>query len=178
MLTGVIGVFVVVACAATLHVQGRHIHDASDAAVALQPLAGSAARTLFGLGLVGAALLAAAVVPLSTAYSVAEAFEQRADLNDSLREAPMFYGAYGASVVLAVALVLVPGAPLVPILFLTQALNAVLLLAILPFLRALARDPAVMGEHRLGRADTWATAAVIGLVAVSVVALGVLSLLG
>jgi NRAMP (natural resistance-associated macrophage protein)-like metal ion transporter len=178
LLTGIIGVFVVVACAATLHVHGRHIHDASDAAIALQPLAGNAARVLFGLGLVGAALLAAAVVPLSTAYSVAEAFGERCDLNDSLRQAPLFYGAYGASVLLAVTLVLIPGAPLIPILFLSQAVNAVLLLAILPFLRALARDPAVMGELRLGRADALATAAVIGLVAVSVLTLGVLTVLG
>jgi NRAMP (natural resistance-associated macrophage protein)-like metal ion transporter len=175
VLTGVIGLFVVVACAATLHASGRHIHDARDAAIALRPLAGSAARTLFGLGLVGAALLAAAVVPLSTAYSVAETYERRADLNDRFGEAPLFYSSYGAAVLVAVVLVLIPGAPLVPILFLTQALNAVLLLAVLPFLRALARDPLVMGEHRLGRGDSLATAAVIGLVAVSVVALGVLS---
>ena len=68
VLTGVIGVFIVVACAATLHVNGQHIHEASDAAIALRPLAGSSAQTLFGLGLVGAGLLAAAIVPLSTAY--------------------------------------------------------------------------------------------------------------
>ena len=175
VLTGVIGVFIVMACAATLHVSGRHIHDAQDAAIALRPLAGSAAQTLFGLGLVGAALLAAAVVPLSTAYSVAEAFEQRADLNDGFRQAPVFYGSYGISILVAVTLVLIPGAPLIPILFLSQALNAVLLLAILPFLRALARDPELMGTHRLGRLDSILTAGVIALVAVSVVALGVLS---
>jgi NRAMP (natural resistance-associated macrophage protein)-like metal ion transporter len=175
VLTGVIGLFIVVACAATLHVHGQHIHDARDAAVALRPLAGDAATTLFGLGLVGAALLAAAVVPLSTAYSVAEAFGRPADLNDGFRDAPLFYGAYGASALAAVGLVLIPGAPLVKILFLSQALNAVLLLAILPFLRGLARDPDVMGEHRLGRYDSAATAAVIALVAVSVVALAVLS---
>jgi NRAMP (natural resistance-associated macrophage protein)-like metal ion transporter len=178
VLTGVIGLFVVVACAATLHADGRKIHDAGDAAVALRPLAGSAAHTLFGLGLVGAALLAAAVVPLSTAYSVAEAFDQRADLNDHFREAPLFYLAYGASTLLAVTLVLIPGAPLIPILFLSQALNAVLLLAILPFLRALARDPAVMGEHRLHRRGSFATAAVIALVAVSVIALAILTVAG
>jgi NRAMP (natural resistance-associated macrophage protein)-like metal ion transporter len=175
VLTGIIGVFIVVACAATLHVNGRHIVDAQDAAVALQPLAGSSARTLFGLGLVGAALLAAAVVPLSTAYSVAEAFERRADLNDHFRDAPLFYGAYGVSILVAITIVLIPGAPLVPILFLSQALNAVLLLAILPFLRALARSPELMGEHRLGRVDSLATAGVIVLVAVSVVALLALS---
>jgi NRAMP (natural resistance-associated macrophage protein)-like metal ion transporter len=177
VLTGIIGLFIVVACAATLHAHGLHVDDARDAARALEPLAGSAATTLFGLGLVGAALLAAAVVPLSTAYSVAEAFEQRADLNDRLREAPLFYGAYGVSIAVAAAIVLIPGAPLISILFLSQALNAVLLLAILPFLRALARDRELMGEHRLGRAGAIATAAVIALVAVSVVALLVLSVL-
>ena len=79
---------------------------------------------------------------------------------------------------MAVGLVLIPGAPLVKILFLTQALNAILLLAILPFLRGLARDPEVMGDQRLGRADSIATAAVIVLVALSVVLLGVLSVVG
>ena len=175
VLTGVIGVFIVVACAATLYVNGTKIDDARDAAEALRPLAGGSAQTLFGLGLVGAALLAAAVVPLSTAYSVAEAFEQPADLNDSFRRASLFYSAYGVSILIAVTLVLVPGAPLLPILFLSQALNAVLLLAILPFLRALARDAELMGAHRLGRAGSFVTAAVIALVAVSVVALGVLT---
>jgi Mn2+/Fe2+ NRAMP family transporter len=175
VLTGVIGVFIVIACAATLHAHGQHIHDARDAAVALRPLAGSAATTLFGLGLVGAALLAAAIVPLSTAYSVAESFDHRCDLNDTLREAPLFYGSYGACALIAVTLVLIPGAPLIPILFLSQALNAVLLLAILPFLRALARDPQVMGEYRIGRGTSLATAVVIGLVAVSVAALAALT---
>jgi NRAMP (natural resistance-associated macrophage protein)-like metal ion transporter len=175
VLTGIIGLFIVVACAATLHASGHHIHDARDAAIALRPLAGGFARTLFGLGLVGAGLLAAAVVPLSTAYSVAETFKQRADLNDSFRQAPLFYCAYGASIAFAVSIVLIPGAPLIPILFLSQALNAVLLLAILPFLRALARDRKLMGAQRLGRVDSIATAAVIVLVAASVVALLVLS---
>jgi Mn2+/Fe2+ NRAMP family transporter len=90
----------------------------------------------------------------------------------------LFYGAYGVSISIAVTLVLIPGAPLIQILFLSQALNAVLLLAILPFLRALARDRELMGAHRLGRLDSLLTAAVIALVAISVVALGVLTLLG
>jgi Mn2+/Fe2+ NRAMP family transporter len=177
VLTGVIGVFIVVACAATLHVHARHIHDARDAAVALRPLAGGAAHTLFGLGLVGAGVLAAAIVPLSTAYSVAESFGRRSDLNDGFRDAPLFYTTYAVSMVTAIVLVLLPGAPLIPILFLSQALNAVLLLAILPFLRSLARDGELMGSHRLGRADSLVTALVIMLIAASVVALGALSVL-
>jgi Mn2+/Fe2+ NRAMP family transporter len=175
VLTGVIGFFIVVSCAATLHAQGVKIEDASDAARALEPLAGSAAQTLFGLGLVGAALLAAAVVPLSTAYSVAEAAERPADLNDGFRDAPVFYGAYLGSMAIAATIVLIPGAPLIPILFLSQALNAILLLAILPFLRSLAADRELMGAHALGRWDRLATALVLALVALSVAALLVLS---
>ncbi len=57
VLTGVIGFFVVVACAATLHRDGRSIQDAADAAVALEPLAGVAASKLFAVGLIGAAFL-------------------------------------------------------------------------------------------------------------------------
>ena len=175
VLTGVIGLFVVVACAATLHPKGIEVKDARDAAQALEPLAGSVAARLFGLGFVGAAILAAAVVPLSTAYSTAEAFGRKADLNDSFDQAPLFYSSYGVVVAVAVLIVLIPGAPLVPILFLSQALNAVLLLAVLPFMRGLARDPEVMGDERLGRADSILTAATLALIALSVAALLVLT---
>jgi NRAMP (natural resistance-associated macrophage protein)-like metal ion transporter len=175
VLTGVIGLFIVVACAATLHRAGVDIHDARDAARALGPLAGNAASALFGVALVGAALLAASVLPLSTAYSVSEAFGKAEALDDTPREAPVFYSTFVGVVVLAVALVLLPGAPLIPILFLSQALNAVLLLVVLPFLRALGRDREVMGEYALGRWGSLVTGAVIALVGVSVVALGVLT---
>lgn len=176
VLTGVIGLFVVVACAATIHAGGgTDIHDAGDAARALRPLAGNLSATLFGAGLVGAAVLAAAVLPLSTAYSVAEAFGQECRIDDSLREAPLFYGAYGGVVVVAMGLVLIPGAPLIPILFLSQALNAVLLLGILPFMIALGRDRGLMGEHALSRTGTIVTFATLAVIAASVAALGVLA---
>lgn len=176
VLTGVIGFFVVIACAATLHTQGIDIEDASDAARALEPVAGSAAATLFGLGFLGAALLAAAIVPLSTAYSISETLGRRADLNDSYAEARTFYLSFGAITALAAGLVLIPGAPLIDILFLTQALNAVLLLVLLPFIRSLAKDRELMGEHALGRFDRVTTAVALALVVVSVLALGVLAL--
>jgi NRAMP (natural resistance-associated macrophage protein)-like metal ion transporter len=175
LLTGVIGFFVVIACAATLHVNGIDVNSAADAARALEPLAGDAAATLFGLGFLGAALLAAAIVPLSTAYSVSEAFGRRADLNDSFAEARTFYLSFAAVVVIAAAIVLVPGAPLIQILFLSQALNAVLLLVFLPFVRSLAKDRELMGENALGRFDRVSTALALGVVAVSVLALGVLA---
>ena len=177
-LTGIIGFFVVIACAATLHVSGIEVNDASDAAKALQPLAGDSASTLFGIGFVGAALLAAAVVPLSTAYSVAETVGKPADVNDTYSEAPLFYLSYGGVVLIAGVLVLIPGAPLIEILFLSQALNAVLLLVMLPFMRRLARDRELMGDQALGTTGRIVTGAALVLIAVSVLALGVLTVAG
>jgi NRAMP (natural resistance-associated macrophage protein)-like metal ion transporter len=178
VLTGVIGLFVVVACAATLHVHGIEINDAKDAAKALEPLAGRSASTLFGIGFLGAALLAAAVVPLSTAYSVAEAAGKPADVDDSFAQAPLFYLSYAAVVLIAGGVVLVPGAPLIQILFLSQALNAVLLLVMLPVMRSLASDTAVMGEQALERRGRIVTGIFLALIAASVLILGVLTVAG
>jgi Mn2+/Fe2+ NRAMP family transporter len=175
-MTGVIGAFVVIACAATLHTTGRPIEDARDAAVALEPLAGNLASTLFGAGLLGAALLAAAVLPLSTAYSVSEAFGQECALDDSFREAPFFYGTYGLVVGVGAFIVLIPGIPLLEVLVLTQVLNAVLLPPLLIAMIRIGRDPTVMGEYRNGRMAqglAWAAAAVVvgSLCALAVAAL-------
>ena len=177
VMTGVIGLFIVVACAETLYPAGISIHDAGDAARALRPLAGNLSSTLFGAGLLGASLLAASILPLSTAYSVSEALGREAALDDSPREAPVFYGTYALVVVAAVAIVLVPGAPLVPILFLSQALNAVLLLPLVVFIYGISRDRELMGEHASGRLGSAASLAVIGLLALCVSALGILSVL-
>jgi len=177
VLTGVIGFFVVVACAATLHTQGIEVEGAGDAARALEPLAGDTAAALFGLGFLGAALLAAAIVPLSTAYSVSETLGRNADLDDSFAEARSFYLSYAAVVAVAGALVLIPGIPLIQILFLSQALNAILLLVILPFLRSLGRDRELMGTHALTPAERIVTGVALAAIAVSVIALGVLSVL-
>jgi Mn2+/Fe2+ NRAMP family transporter len=176
VLTGVIGLFIIVACAETLHAEGRSIDDARDAATALAPLAGSLASTLFGAGLLGAALLAAAVLPLSTAYSVSEAFGYEAGLDDSFAQARIFYLTFVAVVVVAVAVVLVPGAPLIPILFLSQALNAILLLPLLVLSYGIATDRVLMGDHALSGPGRVATLAVIALVAVCLAALAALSI--
>lgn len=174
LLTGVIGAFVIVACAAT--VQGHSIQDAGDAAAALKPLAGSAASALFGIGLLGAALLAASVVPLSTGYSITEAAGHEARLDDGWRQARLFYASYIAVVAAAAGLVPIPGAPLVSILYLTQALNAILLLPVLWVIRRVARDRALMGDHALSRTGAALTAAAFAGIAACVLALGWLSL--
>jgi NRAMP (natural resistance-associated macrophage protein)-like metal ion transporter len=172
ILTGVIGAFVVVACAATLHATGKgEIETARDAAVALEPLAGHLASTLFGVGLVGAALLAAAIVPLSTAYSVSEAFGREARLDDSFSEAPFFYLTFFGILGLGAGVVLVPGSPLVPILLLTQVLNAVLLLPMLVALRGLGRNRELLGALANGRRGDLVTLAALSVVGLAIAGL-------
>lgn len=176
VLTGVIGFFVVVACAATLHRDGRSITDAADAAVALQPLAGDAASTLFAVGLIGAALLAASILPLSTAYSVCDYAGFEAALNDPYRDAKTFYVTFGLVTLLGSVVVMVPGAPLVTILVATQVLNAVLLIPLLFVMIGIGRDPALMGAFKMSAAGAvaygLATAVVLACVAALAVFLG------
>jgi NRAMP (natural resistance-associated macrophage protein)-like metal ion transporter len=176
VLTGVIGLFVVVACAATLHVTGRSIQDAADAAIALEPLAGSLASTLFGVGLLAAGTLAAAVVALSSGYSMAEAIGTEARVDEGLREAPLFYGTFLVMTAMAALLVALPFVPLLPILFLSQVLNAILLVPILIALARIGGDADAMGPLRVGRTQElllWASA--LGLGVTSAVLIGTLA---
>jgi Mn2+/Fe2+ NRAMP family transporter len=154
VLTGVIGFFIVVACAATLHSAGESVSSAQDAARALEPLAGHLATVLFAIGLLGAALLAAAILPMSTAYSICEYTGAEAALDDTLAQARLFYAAYVVVAFSAAAAVCLPGAPLIPILVLSQVLNAVLLLPLVVFMYGLARDRHVMGAFAAGRVSS------------------------
>ena len=166
VLTGVVGLFVVVACAATLYASGLTIETAADAAIALEPLAGGFSSALFGAGLLAAGALAAAVVPLSTAYSVSEAIGTEARLNDSFREAPLFYWTFIGMTAIAAVLVAIPVIPLLPILFLSQVLNAILLVPILIALARISGDAAEMGELKVGRATLaamWVSAIGLGI---------------
>lgn len=176
VLTGVIGFFVVVATAATLHARGLTISNASDAAVALEPLAGRLASELFAAGLIGAALLAASILPLSTAYSVADIAGRPAALDDSMAEAPLFYGTFAFVTVTGVVLVLLPGVSLVPVLIGTQVVNAVLLLPLLGYMSGIARDKRLMGEYAARRWVAGVYWAAIVVITACIVALGVLSL--
>lgn len=175
VMTGVVGFFVVVACAETLHAQGLHVNDAGDAALALRPLAGNAASALFAVGLFGAALLATAILPLSTAYSVSEAAGRSANVDAGLRDEPFFYGMYVLVLAVAAAVVLLP-VGLVSLLVLTQVLNTFLILPLMVVLVLLSRDPSVMGEHVAGRVGTAAAVAGMLLVVVSSATLAVVAL--
>ena len=168
ILTGVIGFFVVVTCAATLNKNGIQINDAADAAKALEPLAGTLAKELFAIGLIGAALLAASILPLSTAYSVSDLTGRPAALDDSPREAPLFYATFAVITTLSAILILIPGAPLIKILVFTQILNAVLLLPLLIYMYGISRDERLMGEFTSTRTMRFVYGLIITFVAIAV----------
>src|SRR5436305_6171816 len=100
--------FIMVACATTLHQQGSQIQAAQDAALALAPLAGKYCASLFAFGLFNASLFAASVLPLSTAYYVCEGFGWETGIDKRFREAPQFFGLYTALIVLGAAFILIP----------------------------------------------------------------------
>jgi Mn2+/Fe2+ NRAMP family transporter len=172
LLTGIIGFFVIITCAATLNKEGAtEITDAAQAARALEPLAGTLAKALFAVGLVGAALLAASILPLSTAYSVGDLTGQPAALDDGPKEAPLFYATFGFMTFFAAGLILLPGIPLIKVLVLTQILNAVLLLPLLLFMYGISKDKRLMGEFASDKRMRVVYGAIISLVSICVLAL-------
>jgi NRAMP (natural resistance-associated macrophage protein)-like metal ion transporter len=147
LLTTVIAVFIIVSTAATLYSEGVLVNTAEDAARALEPVAGPYARVLFGLGLFGASMLAASVLPLSTAYAVCGAFGWERGVSRSWSEAPIFNGLYTVMIAVAAAFVLIPGLPLIQVIVATQFLNGVLLPIVLIFVLRLVNDRDLMGEY-------------------------------
>ena len=143
--------FIIIACAATLHANGVRIETAQDAALALGPLAGSYASTLFAVGLLNASVFAAAILPLSTAYLVCEAFGWEAGLDRYIKEAPVFFGLYTAFIVIGAGIILLPIKSLVQAMLISQTLNGMLLPVILIVMLRLINDRRLMGKFVNGR---------------------------
>jgi len=146
----VIVFFIMISTAATLHAHGGHITDAADAARALEPLAGRYAEVLFAIGLFGASMLAAGVLPLATAYSVSEALGYEKGVSHNFREAPIFLGIFTFLVVTGALVAMIPGLPLIYVLLVTQVINGLLLPIILIAILWLINDRELMGEHTNG----------------------------
>ena len=156
--------FIIVSTAATLHKAGIQISSAEDAARALRPLAGRYAQALFGLGLFGASMLAAGVLPLATAYSISEALGFEKGVSRSFREAPIFLGTFTFLVAVGAAIAIVPSLPLIRVLLVTQVINGLLLPIVLFAVLRLVNDREVMGTHVNGpiyNVLVWLTAIVV-----------------
>jgi Mn2+/Fe2+ NRAMP family transporter len=152
LITNVVAAFIVIACAATLWTSGQtDIADAAQAAQALGPLAGPVASTLFAVGLLAASLLGLGVVPLASAYTACEAFGWEQGVGWRWREAPAFYGLLAFFIGFAALFMLIPGLPLIQVMFSAQVLNGLLLPVILVFVMLLAGDKRLMGSLVSGR---------------------------
>ena len=173
IVTDVVALFIIVACAATLYASGqRDIHDASEAAIALGPLAGRAASLLFAFGLCNASLFSACILPLATAYYVCEGLGLESGINKRLREAPAFYSLYTALIVLgALAVILLSEQRQVPIILLSQVVNGILLPFVLIFMLRLINRKDLMGDYRNNRTfNIIAWTACIVMIALTLVA--------
>jgi len=165
--------FIIVTTGTVLYPQGITVTSAEQAAQALAPVAGPYATVLFAVGLIAASLLAACVLPLTASYAITEAFGWERGIDRTWAEAPAFNAIYTFVIVFGAAFVLIPGAPLITIMILSQAVNGVLLPFLLIFMIRIINDRRLMGKHvnsKTTNALAWTTVVVvIGLTVVLLV---------
>lgn len=165
----VVAFFIVVACASTIHSQGLRVETAADAALALKPLVGHYASTLFAFGLFNASLFAACILPLSTSYYICEGMGWESGIDKDFRKAPQFFWLFTVIIVLSAALILFPDAPLITIMFLSQVLNGIMLPFVLIFMLILINNKRLMGRYRNGpvfNVIAWGTVAITNILTV------------
>jgi NRAMP (natural resistance-associated macrophage protein)-like metal ion transporter len=144
--------FIIIATGSTLFLHGQHdISSAAQAATALEPFAGRYAEVLFAIGLLGASLLAAAILPVTAAYVIAETFGFEKGMSRRIHEAPVFVSVITALIAIGAAVAILPGIPVIGLLVGVQVVNGALLPVLLVFIWRLASDGELMGEHRNGR---------------------------
>lgn len=173
IMVNLIALFIVISCAATLHVQGIKVDSAKEAALALTPLAGPWASTLFAIGLLNASLFSASILPLSTAYFLCEAFGIEAGIDKSWREAPAFYWLYTVLIIIGAGVILIPNISLIAVMFWSQVINGIMLPFVLIFMLYLVNNKDIMGDYVNGpifNIISWAT--VVIMISLSLVMLG------
>lgn len=166
----VISMAIIIATAAAIGGSGP-LESAKEAAQALEPVAGSGAQILFGIGLLGASALAAAVVPLATSYAVAEAVGVERSVSKTFREAPLFMGLFTALILIGALVALLPG-NLISLLINMQVINGLITPIILIFILILANRRAVLGSAANG--PRFRIAALVCVVVIAVLAAVVL----
>jgi len=172
----VVAMFIIITCSETLFRAGVRIETAGDAARALLPLAGKNAGYLFAFGLLAASLFAASILPLSTSYTICEAFGWESSVNRTYRQAPQFYLLYSLLVFGGALTVLFPGLPLVNVMYYSQVVNGLLLPVIVVLILRLANDPQILGERTNGpvyNVVCWTFAALIAAISIASVVLSV-----
>jgi Mn2+/Fe2+ NRAMP family transporter len=160
----IVAFFIILVCAETLFKHGIRVETAKEAALSLKPLAGKYCTYLFAFGLLNASLFAASILPLSTTYLICEGLGWEVGIDKKFVEAPQFYGFYSLMIFLGAGLILYPGLPLIPIMYISQVINGMVLPFILIFMLLLINDKKLMGEHTNGpifNAVAWLTSIVM-----------------
>jgi Mn2+/Fe2+ NRAMP family transporter len=171
--------FIIIATGATLFTHGIHeISSAADAARALKPFAGHYAEALFGIGLLGASLLAAAILPIATSYVVSESLGYEKGIGRRREEAPVFVNLITGMILLSAFVAMIPGVPVISLLVGVQVVNGLLLPINLFFIWRLSRSHAVMGERRSRGALDGAAAVTVGVTSLLSLALVVITFAG
>jgi Mn2+/Fe2+ NRAMP family transporter len=148
----VIAASIIIATGATLFTHGIHeISSAADAASALKPFAGAYAEVLFGIGLFGASLLAAAILPIATSYVISESLGYEKGVGRRREEAPVFVAIITAMIAVSALVAVIPGVPVISLLVGVQVVNGLLLPINLFFIWRLSRSERVMGKFRSGK---------------------------
>jgi Mn2+/Fe2+ NRAMP family transporter len=137
----------------------------------------SAGATIFALGLIEAGALALLTISASTAYAVGESLGVHHSFNDTPRRAALFYASNLGAALVAGAVVLIPGAPLLAIALNANVLATVLLPVALVFLLMLANDASLMGRWTNTRKTNVAAVAVVAAVVICGAAYGIDSFL-
>lgn len=166
LLSALVAACIVIATAATLYPRGITIDSAEAAALALAPIAGEYATYLFAIGLLGASLLAAGVLPLATTYMLSESLGFERGVSRSWQEAPAFMGIFTVLIVIGAAVSLIPGLPLIDVLVGVYVLNGVLLPIALIAIMSLITDRELMGEYvstPVQRIVAWIIVSVVSL---------------
>jgi len=164
LFTDIVAFFIIVACGASLFPAGVKIHGAEDAALALKPLAGEYASTLFAIGLANASLFASLILPLTTSYYICEAMGWETGIDKTFKDAPQFMWLYTIMIVIGALIVLFPKAPLIVIMWVSQVINGVALPFVLIFMLSLINKRELMGDYinsKTFNRIAWVTTAII-----------------
>lgn len=150
-MTDVVAFFIIVACGATLFKTGIKVDSAEAAAISLAPIAGKYASILFAIGLANASLFAASILPLATAYYICEGMGWEKGVNKTFKEAPQFMWLYTFLIAIGALIVLIPKAPLIAIMWISQVVNGVMLPFVLIFMLSLINKKELMEKYTNSR---------------------------
>ena len=168
--SGVVAYFIILASGATLFTSGQHtIGSATDAAVALRPIAGDLSAALLAIGIIGAGVLAVPILTTSAASGVSEAAGWAFGLDRKVSRAPQFYAVVIAATVVGMAIDFLGINPITA-LVVTAVINGLLAAPLLVVVMLVSNNRAVMGERVNGRRLNvlgWGTTAVMAVAAIA-----------